>query len=349
MTWVRFHGELRQGEKRGLSRATRFVYLELSHEARPRQGVVVLPQRMGDVDAVHEVLAGNRKEIVEAIRDLTAGPDPMIRFEEREGKRVLVVINWEKWNPKRDDSGPRVQRYRDKKKGDGESPEPSDGNALHNANETHGNATHIPRARALISSPLLSSGSDLEREEPEKGALRPADPHERYIQPGDKITAELRSTAQLTTVQDIDAAWLKFCGTRAGKWLHVQGAWQAWCVSWAEREKAARDQRRAQDATGGPIGDGPRAREDRRAREANRRHAEANAVPIPIGALVAVGAAAPAPPATGTRLRAAAKVSDELPALPRAELTDAEREARRQEQIAKARELEAREPKVDVK
>ena len=167
--WIRFHAELRRGEKRGLSRATRFVYLELSHEARPRCGVVVLPQRMGDVDAVHEVIAGNRKEIVEALRDLTAGSDPMVRFDVVDGKRVLVVVNWEKWNSG-DSNAERQARLRKRRRGCNDD---SNGtvtqivtqdvtsNVTSNT-ESNGGVTLLEKpalARTVISSPLLSSGS----------------------------------------------------------------------------------------------------------------------------------------------------------------------------------------------
>lgn len=112
MTWVRFHGELRAGEKRGLPRATRFVYLELSHEARPLGGYIVLPVGMPDVEAVCDVLGGNRREVVEALKLLTSGEKPMVSFENFDGKRVLVVIEWLKWNPVGDSSTNRVREWR---------------------------------------------------------------------------------------------------------------------------------------------------------------------------------------------------------------------------------------------
>jgi 5-methylcytosine-specific restriction endonuclease McrA len=97
--WVRFHREIRQGEKRGLARATRFVYMELSQEARGGRGEIVLPVGMSDEEGVHDILGGNRKEVIEAIRELAKGVDPMIRIETRGSNRVLVVVDWEKWNP----------------------------------------------------------------------------------------------------------------------------------------------------------------------------------------------------------------------------------------------------------
>jgi len=72
-------------------------------------------------------------------------------------------------------------------------------------------------------------------------------PAERYIQPTDKLTAELRAIADMATVQDIDAAWLQFCGHYAGKWLHVTGWWQKWCVTAAKRERVDRDRRFAEN------------------------------------------------------------------------------------------------------
>jgi len=110
--WVRFHRELRFGEKRGIPRALRFVYMELAHEARARKGFFFLPIGMSDLDGVHEALGGNRKEVVDAVRVLTAEPDPMIRFSDIDGKRACVVVNWSKWNPKDPTGDERQNRSR---------------------------------------------------------------------------------------------------------------------------------------------------------------------------------------------------------------------------------------------
>ena len=98
MTWVKFHGEIRQGAKRGLPRATRFIFMELCHEARPGRGVIELPLGMGDVDAIQDVLGGNAKEVREAVAKLTVGPEPMLVFEGSEGSRKLLIPSWQRWN-----------------------------------------------------------------------------------------------------------------------------------------------------------------------------------------------------------------------------------------------------------
>src|SRR5579859_5504285 len=64
---------------------------------------------------------------------------------------------------------------------------------------------------------------------------------ERNVGVSDTITPELRATAEMATVQDITGAWAKFCGHYAGKWVHVPGKWQMWCVNEAKRERIDRD------------------------------------------------------------------------------------------------------------
>ena len=98
MTWVKFHGELRSGAKRGLPRAVRFVFLELSHEARSGNGTIALPVGMSDLDAMHDILGGNAKEVREAHRLLTEGPDPMVVFDGPAGARRLTIPAWGRWN-----------------------------------------------------------------------------------------------------------------------------------------------------------------------------------------------------------------------------------------------------------
>ena len=118
MSWVKFHDELTQGAKRGLPRSARFVYLELCLLARKGRGVVVLPVGMRDVDAVCDVLGGDRTEVRKALTllSLRSSPEvePMIRFEDAPAGRALVIVAWEKWN-KVDDSAARVARYREKR------------------------------------------------------------------------------------------------------------------------------------------------------------------------------------------------------------------------------------------
>lgn len=110
MTWVKCHDELRKGAKRGLSRATRFVYLELCLEARPLRGVVRLPARVKTLDAVHDLLGGDRKEIAKALEELAA--EGMIEV----GTEALTLPSWEAWN-RVDASAERTRAYRARRRG----------------------------------------------------------------------------------------------------------------------------------------------------------------------------------------------------------------------------------------
>lgn len=99
----------------------------------------------------------------------------------------------------------------------------------------------------------LSHSEILLKTERESAAARErplvaVDTGERYLSPSDAITAELVETAKLERVQDIPGAWKKFTGHNAGRWLHVAGAWQFWCVNEAKHERRERDRRRP----GGP-------------------------------------------------------------------------------------------------
>lgn len=98
MTWVKFHEELCSGAKRGLPRATRFILMELSLKARRGRGELRLPLGMSDVDGLHDLLGGNRKEIVVALNALTDGDDAPLRLEGESGARRLVIPSWSRWN-----------------------------------------------------------------------------------------------------------------------------------------------------------------------------------------------------------------------------------------------------------
>jgi hypothetical protein len=116
--WIRFHRELCEGAKRGLPRAARFIFLELSRLSRPKRGVIHLTPGMTDVDAVHDAIGGSRKEIAESLKCLTSPlpgeTEPMLRVDDRNGARLLVVLQWEKWNPVDVTSTERQRRKRDK-------------------------------------------------------------------------------------------------------------------------------------------------------------------------------------------------------------------------------------------
>src|SRR5262245_50857791 len=99
--WVKFHRQLTKGTKRGIPRALRFVLMELSLEAKRLQGAVELPLGMTDEDAVCDILGGNRKEVVEALKAFCPGPDPgdpVLIFDGPPGARLLVFPKWRDWN-----------------------------------------------------------------------------------------------------------------------------------------------------------------------------------------------------------------------------------------------------------
>lgn len=113
--WVRFHSEIRRGAKKGIPRAERFVYMELSQEARANGGYITLPVDRQDLDAVCELLGGDREEVLEAVRRFTKGPDPSLIFEGPKHRRILRVVHWLKWNTRPEPSGastPRSQKSR---------------------------------------------------------------------------------------------------------------------------------------------------------------------------------------------------------------------------------------------
>lgn len=121
MVWVKFHDKLCKGAKRGLPRAVRFVFMELCLESRPGRGVLDLPVGMSDLDALHDVLGGNRKEIADALKALTAVPRPtandpepraMVELDGEEGTRRLTIPSWEAWNSGQEAPGASTERSR---------------------------------------------------------------------------------------------------------------------------------------------------------------------------------------------------------------------------------------------
>lgn len=117
--WVKFHRQLCKGEKRGIPRAIRFVYMELSLEALELHGVIRLPLEMSLLDAVHDRIGGNRTEIEKALKLFTAnaGADgqPSLAVVDQPSYRELHVRNWVQWNS-RDWSAGRVRGHRERKK-----------------------------------------------------------------------------------------------------------------------------------------------------------------------------------------------------------------------------------------
>jgi hypothetical protein len=119
--WVPFHRALTRGTKLDLSRATRFIYLQLALEARQTDGKIRLPAALGsDVDAVHDLVRGDRKEVVAALKallvPLTGETEPMLAFETERGCRTLVVVAFHEWAKAVDTSTARVKKHRDAKR-----------------------------------------------------------------------------------------------------------------------------------------------------------------------------------------------------------------------------------------
>lgn len=127
MVWVKVHDDLCKGSKRDLSRATRFIYIELCLEARRRLDVradgsawIPLPAKGTLVQAIRDIIGGNPMEIRHAVDALTAGPDPMLAVVQVEAssgpaQRSLVVRSWVAWNQV-DDSSKRVAKHREEKR-----------------------------------------------------------------------------------------------------------------------------------------------------------------------------------------------------------------------------------------
>lgn len=112
MTWIKFHEELTAGAKRGLKRAHRFVFMELSLKARARGGFVELAIGMADEAAVLDLLGGDAREVKDAIKALVSAG--MISFDGEAGARRLVVVSWDKWNDAPGGSTERVKRHRER-------------------------------------------------------------------------------------------------------------------------------------------------------------------------------------------------------------------------------------------
>lgn len=152
--WVRFHRELNKGAKRGLPRATRYVYMELSLEARPGRGRIELPREGTLVSAIHDLIGGNRRELTTALRQLLDGKHSMVVVEETATTRVLVIPTWEAWNAN-DTSTKRVRAFRERQKGSGNGNE-----TFHSVSpETAGNALEERRVDQRVTPKPPNGGS----------------------------------------------------------------------------------------------------------------------------------------------------------------------------------------------
>jgi hypothetical protein len=116
--WVPFQERLAKGDKRGLPRGVRFVYLELALEARRRSGFIDLTLGWTTEKAVHDLIGGNRREIKKALQAFTK-PDEdglaPIEIVRDESKHRLILTKWPHWaGPK--SSTQRVRDYRERQR-----------------------------------------------------------------------------------------------------------------------------------------------------------------------------------------------------------------------------------------
>lgn len=164
--WVPFHEELRQVAKRGISRAVRFIFLELAMECRKGRGSIRLPVGMNDVDAVHDLLGGRRSEIEEALQVLTTalpgedGGGPMVVLEGPERARTLRIPCWVKWNHNKEAPGASTIRVRHHRAKKSRVPGSTFTNVFHRdggACRYYGSSTRLSLDHII---PLVSGGPD---------------------------------------------------------------------------------------------------------------------------------------------------------------------------------------------
>ncbi len=97
--WVPFHKRLVKGPKRAIPRELRFVLLELSLESRATRGVLDLSPRCSTLDAVHDLLGGNRQQIEDALAEFCGSEDdePAIVIERSAKAHRLIIPKWDEW------------------------------------------------------------------------------------------------------------------------------------------------------------------------------------------------------------------------------------------------------------
>jgi hypothetical protein len=244
MVWVKFHDKLCTGAKRGLPRAVRFVFMELCLASRPGRGVIDLPIGMQDLDAIHDILGGNRDEVAEAMRLLTTVPRPtaddrkpraMVELAGEDGARRLTIPSWATWNSGQESPGASTERSRKHRK---KQAEPDDGNGESNdgqdndGNERNGDATAMQRSLhddATAMQRQCNGPATLYRGEERRGeknshthSRAPADAHTRARDEavGDELPPSSCTEEQLAAVLREHPAMLT---DLRGGWLMVRG------------------------------------------------------------------------------------------------------------------------------
>ena len=134
--WVPFHRRLAKGPKKSVRRGVRFVLLELSLEARATRGILDLPLAWTTVQAVHDLIGGDIREIRDAIQIFQipdAAGAQVLKIERSAARHTLQILKWEDWAGPRS-STERVAEHRKRKETEGLDPPP----ALHGVtDETH--------------------------------------------------------------------------------------------------------------------------------------------------------------------------------------------------------------------
>ncbi len=212
--WIKFHEELTKGSKRSMTRATRFVFMELSLRSRPKRGVLDVRHDVTVVDAIHEELGGGsreRKEVAEAWLKLSSAPQgepPMVLVEEGDGWRRLVIPSWATWNSV-DGSAERVKKHRENRQVAADVTRYTPVTALQAAAVTAADVT-----------PLDKSRSEERREEGDAGEPRPKSPP--LVEPRNRdraraIAEELGSRPDLFGAVDFDAIAARLAVTLEGE------------------------------------------------------------------------------------------------------------------------------------
>lgn len=233
MTWIKFHSEICDGAKRGLPRAVRFVYLELSLKARPGSGLLALPLGMSDGEALQDLLGGNAREVKEAHRLLTEGPEPMIAFDGEKGARRLIILSWQRWNAGvKEAPGASTHRSMRHRNGDATAAQRAlQGDATVGQRSGNGRSSEEKRREEKINPPLVppSVGSPAEPAPKPKSGKGPK-PATR--QPSDDVDAWL-AALDVPAVDSAPwgpqvAAWLDHHAAKGSRFADWAAAWRTW-------------------------------------------------------------------------------------------------------------------------
>jgi len=157
--WIKFHGSLRAGFWYGVPRSTRFVLLELSHEAKALGGIIELPHgATNHLDGLVDLLGGNRRETRKAVSWLSSTEPPTVVFVTSTQRLTVEIPSWVARNSTTK-STERVRRHRQKLKdsassGDNETPRNNQGNGGEEKRGEERDETGVSRnAQLTLTSP----------------------------------------------------------------------------------------------------------------------------------------------------------------------------------------------------